>query len=231
MVHIGSNGFMKVWRVPALTIALGALCIAELGAQTGARDMPPGLRSLAGVTLNRDSAASIRATLGATRERHVGAGHDAYIVWCYTLPHESPRALLELMSDASEMGTPGRALNVIRLRVDAPARDREGCTPLPASAELATPAGLRLGLVPARIRQLLGAPASVHADSLVYEFSAKEFLRPGTPAYEHWNTMEYRESCFDAGPPYANVRGTAIVLLRHARAEEIRLERYDQSVC
>ncbi|HWH51513.1 MAG TPA: hypothetical protein VN651_08205, partial [Gemmatimonadaceae bacterium] len=78
---------------------------------------------------------------------------------------------------------------------------------------------------------LLGRPTRRGADSLVYDFDAKEFLSPGSPAYEIWNTLESRESCFDAGPPFANVEATAIVVLRDDRAVEIRLERNDQSVC
>jgi hypothetical protein len=135
------------------------------------------------------------------------------------------------MSDASDMGTPGQALNVIRLRADAPSEDRAGCAPLPASATLSTPAGLRLGLGVARITALLGRPTRSASDSLIYYFGAKEYLRPGSPAYEAWDTPEYRESCFDAGLPYANIEARVIVLLRDGQATEIRIERYDQSVC
>lgn len=210
---------------------LSALCIANLGAQSGGQDLPRGFRSLAGVTLNQDSAATIHAKLGPTRERHVGAGHDVRVSWCYVLTKGSSSALLELMSDASDMGTPGQALNVIRLRADAPADDRDGCALLPASAALSTPAGLRLGLGVATIQQLLGRPTRQRADSLIYDFDAKEYLRPDNPKYEIWNTPEYRESCFDAGLPYANVGATVIILLHDGRATEIRMERYDQSIC
>lgn len=214
-----------------LAIALSLLHITRLPAQSGGRDLPPAFRSLAGVTLDRDSAASIRATLGPTRERHFGAGHDVFTAWCYVPPGNSNVALLELMSDASDMGTPGHALNVIRLRADAPAADRAGCTSLHDSAVLSTPAGLRLGLDAAEIERLLGRPTRTVADSLIYYFDAKQYLQPGTPAYETWDTLEYRESCFDAGPPFANVAATVIALLRDGRAVEIRIERYDQSVC
>ena len=200
-------------------------------AQTGGRDLPRGFRSLAGVTLNRDSAASIRARLGDTRERQVGTGHDAYTSWCYVPAGRSSRALVELMSDASDMGTPGKTLNVIRLRADAPSGDRQGCASLPASAALSTPAGLRLGISEGKILALLGSPTRRVADSLIYVFGAREYLRPGTPEYQTWNTPENRESCFEAGPPYVNVGAMVIALLRDGRAAEIRLERYDQSIC
>lgn len=218
-------------RVLLLAIVLNALCIAELRGQAGGKDLLRGFRSLAGVTLNQDSAATIRAKLGDTREQNVGSGHDVYASWCYVPAKGQSRALLELMSDASDMGTPGRALNVIRLRADAPSGERRGCAGLPASAALSTPAGLRLGLSRLQIRDLLGRPTRQHADSLVYVFDAKEYMRPGTPEYETWNTPEHRESCFDAGLPYANVAASVIVLLRDGRATEIRIERYDQSVC
>ncbi len=213
-----------------LAIALGALCIADASAQSGGRDLPLGFRSLADVTLNRDSAVTIRAKLGDSRERRFGRGHDVYISWCYVLD-TSRHALLELMSDASDMGTPGHALNVIRLRADVPGKDREGCASLRNSAELSTPAGLHLGLATATIEKLLGRPTRAVADSLIYYFDAKEFLRPGTPRYETWDTLEYRESCFDAGPPFAHVEAKLIVAFRDGRATEIRIERYDQSVC
>ena len=218
-------------RSGVFALALMALCTAQLEAQSGGKDLPPGFRSVAGVTLNRDSAVTIRAKLGATRERRIDAGHGFYYSWCYVPAGGPSRALLELMSDAGDMGTPGHALNVIRLRTDAPAGDRSACAPLADSVGLSTPAGLRLGLASAQIRELLGRPTRRGADSLVYDFDAKEFLSPGSPAYEIWNTLESRESCFDAGPPFANVEATAIVVLRDDRAVEIRLERNDQSVC
>ena len=214
-----------------VAIALTALSVAALHGQSNGKDLATGFRSIAGVTLNRDSAATLGARLGTTRERRVGAGHDAYVSWCYVPAGGSSGALLELMSDVSEMGTPGRALNVIRVRADAPPADRAGCSPLRDTADLSTPAGLRLGLSSAAIQNLLGRPTRRSADSLIYEFDAKEYLSPGSPAYETWNTLESRESCFDAGPPFANVEATVIVLLRDGRAVEVRIERNDQSVC
>ena len=199
--------------------------------QSRGHDVPPGVRSLAGVTLNRDSAATIRAKLGPTRERTVGTGHDVMLDWCYRPRGTAAGALLELMSDASDMGTPGRALNVIRLRGSAPAAERAGCAPLPSSKPLSVPAGLRLGSTTKQVETLLGRPTRRTADSLVYVYDAKEYMRPGTPEYETWNTPEYRESCFGAGPPYANVAGWVIVLVRDDRITELRIERYDQSAC
>jgi len=218
-------------RVSLLAIALTALCIADLRAQSGGRDLPRGFRSLAGVTLNEDSAATIRAKLGHTRERQTGTGHDVYTSWCYVPADASRDALLELMSDASDMGTPGHALNVIRLRANAAPADREGCATLHASAALSTPAGLRLGLTPAKIEALLGRASRRGADSLIYYFDAKEYMRPGSPEFEAWDTPEKRESCFDAGLPFANAEATVIVVLRDGHATELRMERYDQQVC
>lgn len=190
-----------------------------------------GFRSLAGVTLNLDSAATIRAKLGNTRERRIGTARGPYTSWCYAPSGPTAHALLELMSDAGDLGTPGHALNVIRLRAGVPASERDGCAPLGASAQLETDGGLRLGLGATRIRQLLGEPARYTADSLVYEFVAREFIPPESPEYKLWNTLEYRESCFDAGPPFANVGASVIVVLRDDKAVEVRLERYDRSVC
>ncbi|HVX39897.1 MAG TPA: hypothetical protein VHB25_10020 [Gemmatimonadaceae bacterium] len=212
-------------------LALIAFSTVGLQAQSRGRDLPRGFRSLAGVTLDRDNAATIRAALGNTRERETGAGHDRYTSWCYVPAGRASGVLLELMSDASDLGMPEHELNVIRLRADAPAAEREGCATLPASTPLSTPAGLRLGLTRERVERLLGPPTRALGDSMVYAFDAKEYMRPGTPEYEKWNTQEYRESCFDAGPPYANVGALVIVVFRGARAAEIRLERDDQSVC
>ena len=223
----------QVWsgNALALLIALSVLCTANLGSQSAGRDLPLGFRSVAGVMLNRDSAATIRAALGMTRMRRTGSGHDAYLTWCFVPADRSSHALLELMSDVGDMGTPGHALTVIRVRADAPAADRTGCAPLPDGAGLSTPAGLRLGLGSPKIQDLLGPPTRRTADSLTYDFDAREYLAPGSPAYEIWNTLQSRESCFDAGPPFANVEASVIVVLSGGRAEEIRIERNDQSVC
>jgi hypothetical protein len=218
-------------KAAALAICLTALSIADLRGQSGGQDLSLGFRSLAGVTLNRDSAATVRAKLGVTRERRIGAGHDAYTRWCYVKGEGSSSALLELLSTAGDMGTPGQELNVIRLRASAPSEDRAGCAQLRASAGLSTPSGLRLGLGSARIEALLGRPMRRAADSLIYYFDAREFMRPDSPQFEAWNTPENREACFEAGPPFANIGATVIVLLRDDRAVEIRIERYDQSVC
>ena len=218
-------------RVAALAVSFSALYVANLRGQSAGRDLPLGFRSLAGVTLNRDSAATIRAKLGNAGERRVAVGHDRYLRWCFVPASRSSSTLVELMSNAGDMGTPGQELNVIRLRAEAPSKDREGCAQLRASADLSTPGGLRLGLAAANIEALLGRSTRRDADSLIYYFDAREFLRPGSPEYEAWNTPENREACFEAGPPYANVDASVIVLLRDGRAAEIRIERYDQSVC
>ena len=93
------------------------------------------------------------------------------------------------------------------------------------------PAGLRLGANREAVERLLGRPTRLSADSLIYEFTAREYMRPDSREYAVWNTPEYRESCFDAGQPYVNVSATVIVRFGDGRATEIRLERYDQSVC
>jgi hypothetical protein len=215
----------------AFAVLLSALSVADLRGQSRGRDLPPSFRSVAGVTLNQDSAATIFSKLGNTRERHVGAGNDAYISWCYAPAGGPPRALLELMSDATDRGTPGHALNVIRFRADASSADREGCAQLRASASFSTPAGLRLELGITQIQALLGPPTRRGADSLIYYFDAREDLRIDSPQYAIWNTPEHRETCFDAGLPYANVAAKITVVLRDGRAAEIRVERNDQSIC
>lgn len=214
-------------RRSVIAIALGVFRLADVRAQAAGHDLPTGFRSLAGVTLNVDSAESVRAKLGPTRERQVGAGHGAYVMSCYA----TTDATLELMSDVSDRGTPGRALNVIRLRAKAPAPAREGCASLRASAALSTPGGLRLGLFRADVERLLGQPRHRGVDSLTYYFDAKEYLRSDSPAFEVWNTPERRETCFEAGLPYANVAAMVTVVFRDDRAVEFRIERYDQSIC
>jgi hypothetical protein len=218
-------------KAAVLAIVLSVLCLADARAQSGGRDLGRDFRSVAGVTLNRDSAATVRATLGKTRERRVGSGHDVFVSWCYVPATGSSRMLLELMSDASDMGTPGRALTVIRLRASAPVEDRAQCAALAASARLSTPGGLRLGLAGRQVEALLGRPTRTNGDSLIYYFDAKEYLSADSPAYKAWDTPEYRESCFNAGSPYANVEASVIVVFHDAQAAEIRLARYDQSVC
>jgi len=218
-------------KASVLAVLVSLLCVTAVQGQSGGRDLPRGVRSLVGVTLNEDSAATIRSKLGDTRERRIGTGHDVYSSWCYVPAEQTSRALLELMSDASDMGTPGQALNVIRWRADAPAEDRRGCAPLATSASLSTPDGLRLGLSRHDIETLLGTATRSSADSLLYYFDAKQDLRIDSPEFKIWNTPEHRETCFDAGLPYANVAASVIVVLRDDRAVEIRIERDDQSIC
>lgn len=218
---------MRLTTILALTL----LCAATLHAQSRSDDLPPAARTIAGVTLNHDSLASILAKLGHTRERRVGIDHDVYTSLCYVAGEGSRRALLDLMSDASDMGTAGQELNVIRIRSDASPEERRGCALLRVPAMLSTRNGLRLGLRRAQIQKLLGPPTRTHADSLVYRYDARSYLRPGTPEFLTWNTPENRESCFDAGPPYANVAALIIVVLRDGRVAELRIERYDQSIC
>ena len=52
----------------------------------------------------------------------------------------------------------------------------------------------------AKLKALLGRPTRRDADSVIYVYDTKEYMAPGSSAYETWNTAEYRESCFDAGP-------------------------------
>jgi hypothetical protein len=217
--------------VAVLAFAFATRRNGDLHAQSHHRDLPRGLRSIAGVTLNRDSAASIRTKLGNTREQRLGEGHDVFTSWCYSLTGNASGGLLELMSDISDMGTARRALNVIRLRAVVPSDEREGCATLRMPSAVSTTGGLRLGLTRSRIRELLGRPTRMAADSLIYDFDAKEYMRPGSPEYRIWNTPEYRKSCFEGGRPYVSVGATAIVIIRDERASEIRLERYDQSTC
>ena len=214
-------------------MALGLTAPSILWSQASphGRDLPHQFRSLAGVTLNRDNAATIRAKLGPTSERRVGADHDAFASWCYTLGEDSSPTLLEVMSDISDMGTPGRAVNVIHVRAHASRQDREQCARLPRSTTLSTPGGLRLGLTRSSVQRLLGRPTRTTTDSLIYKLDGKEYMRRGSPEYRTWNTPEHRRSCFEGGEPYANVGGTAVVILLKGRAAEIRLERYDQSTC
>lgn len=214
-----------------VAMALSLLSAGSLQAQTLGQDLPDGFRSLMGVTLDQDSAASIIARFGPAPQRRTEAGHDAFDTWCFAVGASPSRTLVELMSDASDMGTPGRELTVISVRADAPAADLYGCAPLRIVTPLATPSGLRLGLTRAQVQRLLGRPTRVHVDSLVYDFHAKQPMLPGTSEYATWNTPEYRESCFDAGPPYANVTARVVVVLQDARAAELRIERFDQAVC
>jgi hypothetical protein len=221
-------------KTVTLALALTVFAAPNLWSQSGGRDLPLGLRSFAGVTLNRDSAASIRATLGTTRERRVLIGGERYVVLCYALSGDSSSAMLELMTnagDATDVGASKHALNVIRLRAESPSEDRSGCARLHASTSLPIPGGLRLGSDVAAIEERLGSPTRIGADSLTYDFATKEYLAAGSPEFEIWNTPEYRESCFDAGLPYANVRARLTIVLREGRATEIRSERYDKSIC
>ena len=213
---------------PSLALTL---CAAPLHAQSRGDDLPIGARTVAGVTLNRDSAASIIAKFGHTRERTMDTGHDVYTSLCYVATADPSTALLELMSDASDRETPGKPLNGFRIRADLPLADLQGCAALPVPVALATPNGLRLGLSRPEMTTLLGPPTRTSGDSLIWTYDAKRYMRPGTPEYETWSTPENRESCFDAGPPYANVESVVLVVLRDGRAIELRIERYDQSVC
>ena len=212
--------------IPFFAVLLAPVAKAQVSARN--TDLPADMRSIAGLVVNRDSALSVKAKLGATRERMSGSGHDVLLVWCYVTADSS---LLELMSDRSGMGTDGKALNVIRLRARYPASQGAGCGRLSTKVPLSTPGGLRLGLTRSEATARLGRPARQVADSFVYEFSGKEFMKPGSSEYKSWNTPERRKSCFEGGAPYSNVWATAILVFHETRAVELRLERYDQATC
>jgi hypothetical protein len=208
------------------------LFVSTLGAQLAPRalDLPRPFRSLAGIELNRDSALSLGAKLGTAPTKRVGSGHDTYLSWCYLAVTGASATTLAFMSDDSDMGTHGHAVNVIRLRSSQPDQP-SNCTELPARRSLSTPGGLQLGLTRTDIERLLGTPTRLSGDSLVYDFVSKEFMKPSSPEYKTWNTPKYRKECFGGGLPYADVGATVTVLLRDGHVIELRLERYDQSTC
>jgi len=218
-----------ILRFLPLTICLVA-STARAQAKPRTADLPRAFRSLAGVALNRDSARSIRLKLGAAPASHVGSGHDSYVTWCYRAQPGDSLITLELMSDNSDMGTRGHALNVIRRRSRPPGR-APTCSDLPAGRPLSTPGGLRLGLSRTDVERLLGVPTRRAGDSLHYEFISKEFMDRSSAAYKHWNTPTYRKECFAGGEPYSDVGADVTVVFRDDRAIEIRLERYDQATC
>jgi hypothetical protein len=219
-------------RFAAATIAtLVATTHAAAQVKPRAEDLPRGFRTLAGVELNRDSALSVFAKLGPARERRVGSGHDFYRSWCYLIKDAGAPIVLELLSDASDMGTSGHAVNVIRLRSGASSLQRKQCSLLVSHAPLTTAAGLRLGLTRKEVQAQLGVPTGRFRDSLVFEFESKEYMKKSSPTYAAWNTPERRKNCFGGGEPFSNVGAAVMVLFRNERAVEIRLERFDQSTC
>jgi hypothetical protein len=209
-----------------------SLFVTTLHAQPVPRvtDLPRAFRSVASIELNRDSALSVRAKLGTAPTRRVGSGHDTYLAWCYLVVAGGSTKTLELMSDDSDTGTRGHAVNVIRLRSIRPDEPRN-CTHLPVRRPLSTPGGLQLGLTRTDIERLLGRPTRLFRDSSIYDFVSKELMKPSSAEYKAWNTPKYRKECFGGGPPYADVGATVAVLFRDGHAIDIRLERYDQSTC
>lgn len=181
--------------------------------------------------MNRDSAISIQAKLGMAGPSGVRAGHDKYLSWCYRSGDGAAAVTLELMSDASDMGTAGHELNVIRLRSDVPTTQPNGCGQLAPQMPLSTAGGLRLGLAPAAVAALLGSPSHHAGDSLVFAFVSKEYMARSSREYATWNTPKYRKDCFGGGEPFVDVGATVTVHFRDQHAIEIRLERYDQSTC
>jgi hypothetical protein len=223
------TGFGVILRIlPSAAFFIAPALCAQ--AKPRAADLPRAFRSIAGVELNRDSARSIQAKLGSTPTQRIGSGHDTYLVWCYQAQVGDSIATVELMSDESDMGTRGHALNIIRLR-SSKTNLSDKCGKLPSDASLATSGGLRLGLRRADVERILGTPTRRSGDSLVYDFVAKEYMAPSSAEYKAWNTPKYRKECFAGGPPFANVGATAIVRFANDRTIEIRLERYDQSTC
>ena len=196
-----------------------------------AEDLPRGFRALGGVELNRDSALSVFAKLGSAGERRVGSGHDVYRSWCYLIDDAGVPIVLELLSDASEMGTAGHAVNVIYLRSGASRSERKQCSSLVSHAPLTTAGGLRLGLTRKQVQAQLGVPTRRFRDSLVFEFESKEYMKKSSPEYAVWNAPQRRKSCFNGGEPFSTVSATVMVLFRGEHSVKIRLERYDQSTC
>lgn len=218
-------------QITKLRWVIAFLCAVPASAQDGPRwDIPPAARAVAGITLNQDSLAGVRAKLGPAQPWTGGAHHDELTSVCYVLGSGAGGQTLVVATDVSVMGLSHQPVNVIALRAGAqPNVDGHACTPV------ATPwtdgAGLRLGMARREVHALLGAPHRTAGDSIVYVLSDREPMRPGTPEYERWNTPERRRSCFDGGPPFAWVGGSVTVHMRADAVAAVRLERYNGAVC
>ena len=217
-----------------ITASLLALPIALISAQEGApkRDVPPAMRSVLGVALNRDSALSIVAKLGLAQAWSSGEGHDRFVNWCFRSGDGTIGATLHLMSDDSDMGTESHQVNVIRIfNGSSRAIDGHKCATLRTGAAISGVGPLSLAATRDEVRRLLGQPTRSTADSLVYDLNGEEALDPNSPFFAHWNTPEKRQACFQGRSPFVSVGGMIATVFASDRVREIRIERYNNAIC
>ena len=223
-------------RVPGrhlIAASLLALPIAAISAQQGPkRDVPLAMRSVLHIVLNQDSALSIVGKLGPAQQWSSGEGHDRFVNWCFQSGGGTSGTTLHLMSDDSDMGTEGHQVNVIRiLSGSSLALDGHKCGTLKGAGAVSGVGPLSLGATREDVRELLGQPTRSTGDSLVYDLNAEEALDPKSPFFAHWNTPERRKECFEGRSPFVYVGGMIATVFAGDRAQEIRIERYNNAIC
>lgn len=215
-----------------IVLAVALLLPAYSHAQRRARaiDMPRSLRTFGVLELDVDSAASITQKLGPAPTTEVRAGHDRTMRWCYR-PNDGKAVVLELFSDVGEMATDGHELTVIQLTRPTAQTDTTCVVATMWSSNVDTIGKLRLGMRAEEVIRAQGAPTRRSRDSLVYEFSGRQYMKRESPEYAEWNTPQRRRECFNGGPPFSWVAATLSVALKEGRANALRVERYDQATC
>src|SRR5205085_3297841 len=93
---------MRHFKVEAFFVRIAALfvlCLPGAALMGEAyRDVPPAMRTVWGVTLNRDNASTLLAQLGPAPSWKSGAGHDGEVNWCFRAGRGPKAATLRIPS-------------------------------------------------------------------------------------------------------------------------------------
>ena len=190
------------------------------------------MRTVWGITLNRDNASTVVAKLGPASSWTSGAGHDRHVNWCFRAGRGATATTLHILSDDSDMGTESHEVNVLHLlRGEFTTLEGHACARTLASPVLDAVGSVALGATREDVERRLWTPSRRSVDSLVYEIWAEESIDPADPSFAHWNTPALREKCFGGKPPFAYVGGHIVLKFVDARVSEIRVERYNNAVC
>jgi hypothetical protein len=227
---------MRHFKVEAFFVRIAALfvlCLPGAALMGEAyRDVPPAMRTVWGVTLNRDNASTLQAKLGPASSWKSGDGHDREVNWCFRAGSGATAATLHIASDDGEMGTETHEINVLHLlRGTFTTLEGHPCTRTLAAPVLGAVGPVTLGSTREDIERRLGSSDRHSADSLVYEIHAEEPVDPADPAFARWNTPVLRKKCFGGNAPFTYVGGQIVVKFANARVSEIRVERYNNAIC
>jgi hypothetical protein len=206
----------------------GCACVSTAAsAQSTAQqdDLPPSMRRVWGIVLNRDSLASTFRKLGRTQTWRTGDAGEARVWWCYEAAGSSSASVI--ISSDGEMGGAHHDVDQIDV-MRAPYHEAQHrCRTVRTGQAPETVGGLRLGLSRTAVMRLLNRPAGTDADSMWYRWDTERTLTPRDRNYRYWTR---RAECFGGRAPFTEVGASIVVRFTHDRVGSYTISR-GESIC